>query len=263
MQFIFPSNPLDPNKVDEYFKPQAAVLYDGYPAVFSQEEGKVFRVLVGETVMYRGWMLTAHGYHQLKALVERKGAKMFTSVVQYLNTHHIPNWYPLLREFTAETYIIDNMWLSHGCDLVAELQKLGWEKFFLKDYVKSLKTAGGSVVTNAEDALKVVDLMGHYRGELEGGLCVRRFENLSDERRYFILNGKVWPVTHVRTADASILQEIAKRIDSPFFSVDLAYNDVGHVRLVEIGDGQVSDLVGWTTRAFSHMFRHGAYVLTA
>jgi hypothetical protein len=254
MQFIFPADPLNPNKMDEFFKPQAVELTVGYPAVFSLEEGTVQRVTAGDSVMYRGWMLNEDQYTQLSSLVEAQGAMLFTSTEQYLNTHHIPNWYPLLKQYTPDTISFSNRWLKEG-NLVGALRMLkqfGWEKFLLKDYVKSLKTEGGSVLTDVEDAPKVVELMEKYRGTIEGGICVRRYEELTDERRYFILNGQ--PSGH-RAVDSEVLQAAAIRIDSPFFSVDIGHDKTGKPRIVEIGDGQVSDLVGWTAKSFGNLFR--------
>jgi hypothetical protein len=42
---------------------------------------------------------------------------------------------------------------------------------------------------------------------------------------------------------------------SPFFSVDVALREDGVARIVEIGDGQVSDLVGWSPERFAEMWR--------
>ena len=200
-------------------------------------------------------MLDANGYRTLQEKVEEKGAHLLTSFDQYLKAHYIPNWYPSLKEFTAETRVFENSQLeSPGFDLVSELTILGWDKFFLKDFVKSLKTHGGSVTT-AENAPDVVHLMRHFRGTLEGGLCVRRYESLENERRYFLLNGKFSAPNNQRV-DISLLKEIRSRIDLPFISIDIADNEHGQPRLVEIGDGQVSDLVnGWTTEEFADLFR--------
>ncbi|HEY2470697.1 MAG TPA: ATP-grasp domain-containing protein [Terracidiphilus sp.] len=255
MQFMFSADPMASNQIDEYFKPQAANLTAfGNPAIFSVEEDKASSVRSGETIIYRGWMLNSSEYCRMGVLMEQKGSKLLTSLKQYLNTHHIPNWYPILREYTPETFFIDNKWLSDGCDIVAELKKLGWTKFFLKDFVKSLKTAGGSVVNTPEDAPRVVKLMEQYRGTIEGGLCVRKFEELRDEQRYFIVNKHVWSPA-LREIDRPILETVAERIDSPFFSVDVAHNVNDHPRVVEIGDGQVSDLVGWDPEIFATIFK--------
>jgi hypothetical protein len=255
MQFIFSADPLNPTNVDDYFKPQIVELTNGeYPAVFSLEEKRAKRVLAGETVMYRGWMLNEDQYTAMAAQVEERGAMLFTSTEQYLNTHHIPNWYPLLKEFTPDTIHFTNQWLKEGnfVGALRMLKQFGWEKFFLKDYVKSLKTDVGSVVADVEDAPKVVELMEKFRGTIEGGIVVRRYEELDDERRYFILNGQ--PSGH-RAEDAEVLHAAAVRIDSPFFSVDVAHNKDGRARIVEIGDGQVSDLVGWTAKSFGNLFK--------
>jgi hypothetical protein len=53
-------------------------------------------------------MLKPEEYTNLATVVEAKGGSLRTSLQEYLNTHHIPNWYPFLREFTAETKVFDN-----------------------------------------------------------------------------------------------------------------------------------------------------------
>lgn len=270
MKFMFPADPMNPRRIDEYFKPQAEALApEGY-CLFSLENMGVRGECDGETVVYRGWMLNTADYNTMRTLVEMQGGRMLTSLGQYLNTHHIPNWYPSVREFTAKTFIIDNMWLNHGCDVVAELKKLGWKKFFLKDFVKSLKTAGGSVVNTPEDAPRVMELMEKYRGTLEGGLVVREFEEgLHDEHRWFVYNKGVWfhhapsekdskAFVDMVDRSATMLHTIAERIDSPFFSVDVALNEAGEVRVVEIGDGQVSDLTdGWIPESLGRVIQMG------
>jgi ATP-grasp domain, R2K clade family 3 len=46
----------------------------------------------------------------------------------------------------------------------------------------------------------------------------------------------------------------ADAISSPFFSVDVARRADGVDRIVEIGDGQVSDLVGWSIERFVNIW---------
>lgn len=260
MHFLFPADPMNPRATDEYFKSQAEVLGIGGYSLFSLEDRRVNgRIPSGKRVMYRGWMLNGDDYLLLTDLVESADGKMLTTPQQYLNAHHIPNWYPLVSDFTAETVVFPLEQLnSAGFDLVSELRNLGWEKFFLKDYVKSLKTGRGSLIDSAEDAPKVMALMEQFRGAIEGGLCVRKYEpGLRDEQRYFILNGEIRSVIH-REPDMETLNSVAKRIDSPLFSVDIAYDADSRTRLVEIGDGQVSDLVnGWTPQ----LFKEGCEVL--
>ena len=141
---------------------------------------------LGSRVVYRGWMMNGEKYGVMVEAIERCGATPFTGLREYLATHHLPNWYPLIPELTAETRVF-----PAEADLVAELRSLGWGAYFLKDYVKSLKTGRGSVVRDPADAPAVVAELREYRGEIEGGICARRVEEFEpgSERRYFVLNG--------------------------------------------------------------------------
>ena len=93
--------------------------------------------------------------------------------------------------------------------------------------------------------------MLHYRDELEGGICVRRVEEFVEESecRYFVVAGLPHGPDE-REIPPPVLVA-ANRIASPFFSVDVALNAAGQWRIVELGDGQVSDLVGWTPERFA------------
>jgi len=51
-----------------------------------------------------------------------------------------------------------------------------------------------------------------------------------------------------------IVEDCAKRINSKFFSVDVVERRDGCKRVVEIGDGQVSDIVGWTPERFAALW---------
>ncbi|HJW95017.1 MAG TPA: hypothetical protein VJ901_15485 [Thermoanaerobaculia bacterium] len=73
--------------------------------------------------------LDTNGYRDLLATIERAGATPLTSLEQYLLAHHLPNWYPLLRDLTPETVVF-----PEDAELVTELKSLTWPAFFLKDY---------------------------------------------------------------------------------------------------------------------------------
>ncbi len=200
-------------------------------------------------VVYRGWMATEEEYANYIRAVEVAGANPITSRCEYLTSHHMPNWYPLISEFTPETHVF-----SPDADLVAELRRLGWDSYFIKDYVKSLKTGRGSIVREPTEAPALLEELRQYRGRIEGGICVRRFEDFlpESERRYFALNG----VGHGsgREPVPDVVRICAERIPCPFFSVDVVRRRDGLLRVVEIGDGQVSDLVGWTASEFASLW---------
>jgi hypothetical protein len=205
----------------------------------------------GARVVYRGWMLTHGEYVNLVASVERAGGSCLTSPEDYLATHHLPNWYPIVKDYTPETVFFDT-----NADLVNELRRLGWRWFFIKDHVKSLKTSVGSMIEDPEQIETVVSEMEKYRRFIEGGLCIRRVEDFITgfERRYFVLNQR----PHAAEPGEAIPETVAfcaETITSPFFSVDVARRADGVDRIVEIGDGQVSDLVGWSVERFVDIWR--------
>jgi ATP-grasp domain, R2K clade family 3 len=110
-------------------------------------------------------------------------------------------------------------------------------------------------VTNPAEIRMVIAEMHKFRGTIEGGICVRRVEDFlpETERRYFIINGKSFAADRAAPIP-NIVTECARRIDSKFFSIDIIERRDGVLRVVEIGDGQVSGLVGWTPERFAEIW---------
>jgi len=256
LHFLFPSHPLTPRVPDDLFQGQAnALAAAGFSTSLAPEEvftegARLRGILQGASVVYRGWMLDARQYAVLANAIEKAGAVPFISQPEYLAAHHLPNWFPLIPELTPETRVF-----ADDSDLVGELKALGWAAFFIKDYVKSLKTSVGSVIDKPKQIERVVEEMRAFRGEIEGGICVRRVEEFlpETEKRFFVLNGRPF------AADDSLpipeaVQVCARVIPSKFFSVDVVARSDGELRVVEIGDGQVSDLVGWSPDAFARIW---------
>lgn len=198
----------------------------------------------GDVVLYRGWMLSVPLFQNLVRALEARSAQAFTSVAQYQASHHLPAWYPLLSAFTAETVI-----LKEDADFASEFAGRNWPGYFVKDYVKSLSTAGGSLVSRPEDIAGVVAAMKKYRGVVEGGVCVRRKEEYepASERRYFVFRNHA--LAH-GTDIPDIVRACMSQVASPFFSVDVARRSDGVLRLIELGDGQVSDRKEWPAEEF-------------
>jgi hypothetical protein len=108
------------------------------------------------------------------------------------------------------------------------------------------------------EAPAVIAAMREYRGEIEGGICVRRVEPFlpETEQRYFVLHKTVYAASEGSPVP-DIVRQCAERVPSKFFSFDVARRRDGVWRVVEVGDGQVSDLVGWSPKAFAAMWLHG------
>src|ERR1700751_3393425 len=217
LHFLYPSDPVEPKQPDHQFRDQIdqmRIVGLGISIVCMEELGEDScrirgRIPKGTTVGYRGWMLTPGEYKKILALIPSSKASPLISLEAYLACHYLPNWYPRVAEFTAETKVF-----PATSDLAQELKALGWGKFFIKDYVKSLKTSVGSIVSKPEDISIVLAEMQKFRGTIEGGVCVRRFEEFlpNSEQRFFVING----VPHAMSGTVpELVFECARRIKSP------------------------------------------------
>ena len=257
VHFLYPAVPFQIGTVDETFALEAqAVREAGFScstvSIEDLEAGDFKlrpRIPENAVVVYRGWMLDAQRYERLVAGVESVGAYMHTDLNTYLSCHHLPNWYAKIADLTPETHIF-----TVDADLEQELRALHWDAYFIKDYVKSLKTSVGSVVQKPEDVPVLLKEMRKFRGMIEGGIVVRRFEpiNAASERRYFVIHNRVFVPDGT---PPQIVYTCAERIQSPFFSVDVVAREDGELRVIEIGDGQVSDLVGWMPEVFARAWQ--------
>ncbi len=74
------------------------------------------------------------------------------------------------------------------------MASLGWPAFFVKDFVKTTSIDGPPIVHTRQELRRLVEQMIEYRGQLEGGLCLRQVENFvpGQERRYFVVNGQIF-----------------------------------------------------------------------
>jgi hypothetical protein len=257
MRLLYPSDPFDKAVADGVFVEE----FDAVRAIdipcslfsFGDFESGEFRprpaLGAGEEVLYRGWMLTLDGYSRLHAAIARKGGSPTTDPDQYRRCHYLPGWYSLCEDLTPET-----VFLQRDVDFVAALAGKSWPAYFVKDYVKSLTTRRGSVANTPAEISEVVSLIEKYRGSVEGGVCVRKFEHLlpETEERYFVLKGRAYGR---RDSVPKVVSLVADRIDSPFFSVDVASSEDGEFRLIELGDGQVSARKEWPAEQFASMLR--------
>lgn len=247
MRILYPDDPLDQHAPDGLFlaECEAARTYGYDVSLFSFEDFERGRFnlkprpMAEEAVLYRGWMLNLDGYARLIQALTELSLRAIVSRDAYRSAHHLPSWYPLVKECTAETLV-----LEESSDFVAALRGTDWPGYFVKDFVKSLSTGAGSLVRTPQEIGRVVAQLKKYRGEIEGGVCVRWAEEYvpGSERRYFVVSGQAFSSEGDVPA---VVARCATLIPSPFFSVDVAKRMDGVLRIIEIGDGQVSDRKEW------------------
>ena len=206
---------------------------------FSKKDFSTLRLAV-----HRGWMLSEIEYDEYLQFCEKNNLKPVTSKEDYYFAHHIDKWYESLKEFTPDTLFFKDV-----NDLKERMSQIKFDKFFIKDSVHSLTTTRGSAANNLDEIIEILSEMEKTKG-IEGKIAVREFIDFEkDEERYFSVKGKVF------SRDDNI-PEIVKNIASKmknmsFISIDIAKDLQGKEWLVEIGDGQVSDLKKWDVKKFA------------
>jgi hypothetical protein len=257
-RILYPSNPFKKNEpdedyADEYLAASEKALNCALFSIEDFETGK-FRsrpnLVTGDRVLYRGWMLTPTSYSALASSIKSYGSSPITNLTDYALCHYLPNWYERCKAFTPAT-----VFASRTDDFPSTVAGLNWNKFFVKDYVKSLTTSRGSIANTSSEISEVVNAIEKYRGQIEGGVCIREFETFDpgSEERYFVVNGRACGRD---SYVPELVQEVAKRISSPFFSIDVTQRSDGTLRLIELGDGQVSDRKKWGLDTFVQLLSH-------
>lgn len=251
--FLYPCDPFDNKKIESTFEEEYNTIKENFNVylidVDNLESSKNYKNIGSEQLIYRGWMLKPNDYELLEKKLE---GKLKISTIEYLSHHYLPNWYESIKNVTPESII------STEENVGKDFLKSGWNKAFIKDYVKSLKTGKGSIVDSEEDINRAIIDMKQYRGFIEGGIILRKVYsfNPEKEKRFFILNNKIHsPSSEISEEELSLLTTVMNsQKNSFFYSIDLSEDENNKKWVIEIGDGQVSDCVGWNPDEFGHIF---------
>ncbi|WP_238007917.1 ATP-grasp domain-containing protein [Dactylosporangium sp. AC04546] len=264
MMLLVPVDPVVPRRVDAHFANEAAAaraagvavaLVDHDALAGRGDAGRaVERVPGGATAVYRGWMLGSDRYAAFAAALAERGTTLRTPPEAYRRGHELPGWYDTLEGLTPES-----AWTSGPPTRAAfdtARRAIGDGPAVLRDYSKSLKhywheAAYIPDVADADAAWAVGERFAQLRGdEFTGGFVLRRFEPFTGaEVRTWWVGGRCRLVTaHPDTpeqlppGDLELPPGLAGAVTGlPFVTVDLARRADGAWRVVELGDGQVSD----------------------
>jgi hypothetical protein len=263
MMLLVPSDVLRPRRVDEHFAAEAdaardaghqVALVDHDALAAGEAHRAVQRVPADAVAVYRGWMLDSESHAGFAAAVAERGTRLRTDHGQYRRGHELPGWYSALAAFTPVS-----TWTT-GTDRTgfdAARTALGAGPGVLRDYTKSMKhywheAAYIPDLADGPAAWSIAERLRELRGEdLAGGFVLRRFEQFTGaEVRTWWIDGVCRLVTaHPDTpnqlppADAQVpgLAAAVAGLALPFVTVDLSRRTDGTWRVIELGDGQVSD----------------------
>lgn len=216
--------------------------------------------------IYRGWMLTPIVYTTLYNALLHKNITLQTTPQAYTHCHYLPETYTKIKAHTPKT-----LWTTDVTPnaITALAKPFGNTPIIVKDYVKSEKHHWEDAcyipdASNTTQVHKVVNRFLELRGRyLNKGIVFRQFETLehltthsksgmplTKEYRLFFFNNteyilyKYWDEGDYKNEipDLKPFLELAKTIESSFFTMDIAKKENGEWIIMEIGDAQVSGL---------------------
>ncbi len=264
MMVLVPADVLRPRRPDAHFEAEVVAARDaGLEVAVIDHDAlarggapgmAVARVPAGGDAVYRGWMLRPEQYAAMAEALSARGVLLRTDAVQYRRAHELPGWCADVAAVTPES-----VWTVGDGRAAFEQARLALQAgpAVLRDYTKSMKhywheAAFIPDLADANAAWRVAARFRELRADdFVGGFVLRRFESFTGaEVRTWWVNGACRLVTaHPDTPndhppgdlDLTGIAPLIKRLNLPFVTVDLALRADGQWRVVEIGDGQVSD----------------------
>jgi hypothetical protein len=262
------ADPLNPKRVDEHFAREAeavralggSLALIDHDALQRGDAAEAVRRVPRDlgTVWYRGWMTTASQYTALTAALGAKGIAMAVPPDGYQKAHELPGWYDTFAGVTpASVWLPLKKGAAPERDTLARLVRpLAKGPAIVKDYVKSRKHEWDEAcfvpdVTDTERLHAVVTRFVELQGDfLAGGIVIREFETYENgEARVWWVDGEpVLVGAHPDTPDrhprpyTDLIAPCVRALGCRFITTDLARRPDGTWRIVEVGDGQVSDL---------------------
>ncbi|GAA4702158.1 ATP-grasp domain-containing protein [Promicromonospora umidemergens] len=277
---LVPSDPLAPRVPDQHFMREAdaarqagmEVAVVDHDAILAGDVHAAVRRTPasdgGQIARYRGWMIPSAGYSRLDTELGTRGVRLVTDPTAYRAAHELPGWYNAFADLTPAS--VWSPWEAGrtptSADVGALTVALGGGPGIVKDYVKSRKHEWheacfvpdlADVAATARVLARMVELQGD---DLAGGIVVRAFEQFApdaggrtQEVRVWWVEGSAVLITPHPDAPSGITVEVpsevrdavgmsVRTLGASFVTTDLALRSDGVWRVIEVGDGQVSDL---------------------
>jgi hypothetical protein len=264
---LVPADVFRPRRPDEHFADEARAARDaGLEVVLVDHDlltgggdagAAVARVPHAEaptTAIYRGWMLRSEQYTALALALTEHQVSLRTSPEQYRRAHELPGWYTDLQDVTPRS-----VWTTGAGrdDFARACRDLGPGPAVLRDYTKSMKHYWHEAMfipdlADAEAAWAVAERFLQLRDDdFTGGFVVRSFESFGPaEVRTWWVDGVCRLIgPHPDTPhdlppaglNLAAVEPLVAGLRLRFVTVDLRRRVDGVWRVLELGDGQVSD----------------------
>lgn len=273
MEILFCANPDLRKLPDPDFEPEYdAARTCGFTCrLFSLEDflaGEVDRALdrlpagPGQSLLYRGWILTESEYRLLDETLRVRGYNLVTRPAAYAEALYLPNHYRHIADHSPPA-----VW-TQGRDLGRAWQaarSLGEGPWIVKDHIKSAKQRwqDACFIPHRADWATFEEICTNFlawRGEhFARGFVFKQFvplarlgvsafgSPLSEEYRLFFWQHRLLVAAPYDRLGGSATdfghhETVAKRFQSRFITIDVARTATNHWIVLEAGDGGVSAL---------------------
>ena len=271
LYILFCESPFEANKVDEDFEDQfLSAKQNGFTTIifnfedltsadrFSVATRRIKPIEKLEKVIYRGWMLTPKQYSILYKDLLLKNYQLINTVEEYQNCHYLPDSLRFIGDRTPKT-IFEKFDNENSIEELIEKSKIfGQKSVILKDYVKSEKHDWDTAcfvenVSNIDNLRRTINNLIKLRDKyLNEGIVIREFVELNDlaihsksgmplteEYRLFFYDNKLvgiydyWEEGEYKLSkpDTKEFEDIAIQIESNFFSMDIARQKNGEMKI--------------------------------
>lgn len=256
MRFLYPSSMLKATRVDEHFQNEVDVL-DEAPVLYSELEDRL--VLRGEdirgtTIIYRGWILSPKAYVKLEDLVLAAGAKTLVSSAAYSRSQFAERWLNVFEDLTPRTTAYS---YSTDTDVIGQDYAGSSNSYIVKGSSKSLKHDWNNSMfakTGADVSRVVANFKEQVSEVEESFVLVRDFEDwVPGELRVWWIDDRFVVDQHPNNNSfvdfgesfviflTDTVRPLIDLLDAGFVATDFVRDSSGSFRLVEVGNGQVSE----------------------
>lgn len=221
-QIVYVSDNENPDEIHSYFREEAKAIEDA-------------GILVGIKPLTEATKLMYRGFSISKTENYPNDIRYINKANHCIDYLYLSKYYSHIKEFTIETFFSDNLDES----VIAEINKRGWEKCFIKKDTKALEhiEEGKSIwpQTSFEEMLLLYD---EY--PFEGKYCIRKYMDsqkiIKEEERYWVFKGNIY---HRHNKIPKVVQEAAKSLNkmgSKYYTIDATTEFI-----VEVNPGESSD----------------------
>jgi len=235
-------------------------------------ESAIKRVRASEGKMegvYRGWMLKPNQYQELYDGLLQKNIELTNSPTQYRFCHYLPENYEVIKDYTPKSTFKSLDGDFNINEFENEISVFENKPIVIKDYVKSQKHywKEACYIPDASNKKQVNSIVTKFIElqdvDFNEGLVFREFVDLEEltnhsasgmpltkEFRVFIRNKKIittykyWDEGDYKDVEPILdrFVDVIPKINSEFFTMDIAKKKDGEWIIVELGDGQVAGL---------------------